>query len=184
MIEKIHNGVRYFVRFIHERDIPMMVKIETSQDYCCAEEELRKIKRKRDVIGMVVEVADKANRLKLIGFAFYRLHENYNQLIRFVIHHEYRRQGWGRLLMEGLFARLSSQRRNCLVVHVRETDLDAQLFLRAMGFKAVKVLREYFKDTKEAAYKMEYWLDGEATGVAAVAEVDDDFDVYLNEGAD
>lgn len=174
MKELVHNGFRCFVRFIQYRDIPETVIIETSQDYCCTEDELRKINRKRDVIGMVVEVVDKASRLKVIGFAFYRLHESYNQLIRFVIHHEYRRQGWGRLLMGGLLTRLSPRKRSRLVVHVRETDLDAQFFLQAMGFRAVRVLREYFQDTNEAAYQMEYWVDGEPIKALAEIVLDDE----------
>lgn len=191
MQEETHNGVRYFVRFIHNRDVLELVKIETSQDFCSTEEELRKVKQRRDVVGMVLEIVNKASQLKVIGFAFYELHNKHNRLIRFVIHHEYRRRGWGRQLMEKLVARLSPAKRNRLVVEVRESNLEAQLFLKAVGFKGVSVTREYFSDTKEDAFVMVYQVGNSALAMATAAVVQDDddsggddYDVYVNEGAD
>ena len=39
---------------------------------------------------------------------------------------------------------------------MRETNLDAQLFFRENGFRAVSVLRSYYSDTPEDAYLMQY----------------------------
>ena len=59
-------------------------------------------------------------------------------------------------MMERLIAKLSYQRRNRIVVEVRETNLAAQLFFRELGFRAVDILRDYYtSDTgKEDAYLM------------------------------
>jgi ribosomal-protein-alanine N-acetyltransferase len=42
------------------------------------------------------------------------------------------------------------------VVEVRETNLPAQLFFRALGFRATIVLRNFFDDSAEDAYVMQY----------------------------
>jgi ribosomal-protein-alanine N-acetyltransferase len=39
---------------------------------------------------------------------------------------------------------------------VRETNLSAQLFFRSLGFRAVSVLRDFYEDTTEDAYLMQY----------------------------
>ncbi|MEM7316575.1 MAG: ribosomal-protein-alanine N-acetyltransferase RimI, partial [Planctomycetota bacterium] len=48
------------------------------------------------------------------------------------------------------------QRRNRIMLEVRETNLQAQLFFRSGGFKAVSVLRDFYEDTVEDAYMMQY----------------------------
>jgi ribosomal-protein-alanine N-acetyltransferase len=48
---------------------------------------------------------------------------------------------------------------------VRETNLPAQLFFRAAGFRAVTVLRDFYRDSDEDAYLMQFGL--EAAGFAS-----------------
>jgi ribosomal-protein-alanine N-acetyltransferase len=55
-----------------------------------------------------------------------------------------------------LIGKLSSQRRSRITLEVRETNLPAQLFFRTVGFRAVSVLRQYYADTPEDAYLMQY----------------------------
>jgi len=42
------------------------------------------------------------------------------------------------------------------MLEIRETNLSAQLFFRALGFRAVSVLRDFYEDTPEDAYLMQY----------------------------
>jgi len=42
------------------------------------------------------------------------------------------------------------------VLEVRETNLAAQLFFKNQGFRAVTVLRDYYDDTPEDAYIMQF----------------------------
>ncbi len=55
-----------------------------------------------------------------------------------------------------LVGKLSSQRRTRILLEVRETNLAAQLFFRKQGFRAVSVLRDFYEDTTEDAYVMQY----------------------------
>ena len=42
------------------------------------------------------------------------------------------------------------------MLEVRETNLDAQLFFKQIGFRAVSVLRDFYDDSDEDAYLMQY----------------------------
>jgi ribosomal-protein-alanine N-acetyltransferase len=66
-------------------------------------------------------------------------------------------------MVSKLIGKLSSHRRTRITLEVRETNLPAQLFFRAQGFKGVKVLRGFYEDSGEDAYVMQYRL-AEDTG--------------------
>ena len=59
-------------------------------------------------------------------------------------------------MVNKLVSKLSHQRRTRIELEVRETNLAAQIFFRTLGFWAVSVLREFYEDTPEDAYIMEY----------------------------
>ena len=52
-----------------------------------------------------------------------------------------------------LVGKLSSHRRTRIGLQVRETNLPAQLFFRALDFRAVEVVRECYEDTGEDGYR-------------------------------
>ena len=59
-------------------------------------------------------------------------------------------------MIEKLFAKLAYQRRNRIVLEVRETNLPAQLFFKSLGFKATGVLRNFYDDSTEDAFLMQF----------------------------
>ncbi len=59
-------------------------------------------------------------------------------------------------MLAKLTAKLSLHRRTRILLEVRETNLAAQLFFRHQGFRAVSVLRDFYDDTTEDAYLMQY----------------------------
>ena len=60
--------------------------------------------------------------------------------------------------MAKLSSKLFSHRRTRSTLEVRETNLPAQLFFRAQGFQAVRVLRDFYEDSGEDAFLMQYRL--------------------------
>ncbi len=60
-------------------------------------------------------------------------------------------------MIEKLIGKLSSQRRTGITLEVRETNLGAQIFFRQSGFQATNVLREFYDDSTEDAYVMQYY---------------------------
>jgi ribosomal-protein-alanine N-acetyltransferase len=72
-----------------------------------------------------------------------------------------RRRGIGRQMIDKLLGKLSSQRRTRITLEVRETNLAAQLFFRQNGFKATSVLHDFYDDSPEDAYLMQYSHEAE-----------------------
>src|SRR5690606_20489579 len=58
-----------------------------------------------------------------------------------------------------LTLKLSHERRSRLVLEVRETNFAAQMFFRTQRFRATELLRDFYDDSAEDAYRMEYRHD-------------------------
>src|SRR5205823_12333408 len=67
-----------------------------------------------------------------------------------------RRLGVGAEMVQKLSSKLSSRRRTRITLEVRETKLGAQLFFSKQSFRAVRVLRNYYEDSGEDAFLMQY----------------------------
>jgi ribosomal-protein-alanine N-acetyltransferase len=76
--------------------------------------------------------------------------------LNFAVHADFQRRGVGSRMCTKLISKLSTQRRDRITLEVRETNLAAQLFFRQTGFRALAVLRDFYEDTVEDAYLMQY----------------------------
>jgi [ribosomal protein S18]-alanine N-acetyltransferase len=147
--------VRVHIRWMIRRDMPEVLAIEhASFDFPWCEEEFLRVLRQRNCIGMVAELGE-----QVVGFMIYELHKNKLQVLDFAAHPDFRRQHVGQQMVAKLIGKLSSHRRTRIVLHVRETNLAAQYFYRSQGFRALEVVREYYGDTGEDAYLLQYLLD-------------------------
>lgn len=146
------------IRWMIRRDMPSVCCIEElSFEFPLSEEEFIKLLRNRNCIGMVAEKDE-----EVVGFMIYELHKNHLHLLAFAVHPDHRRSGVGRSMVQKLIDKLSPDRRNRLLLEIRETNLDGQLFFRDMGFKAQSVLRDFYEETDEDAYLMIWRLPVEA----------------------
>ena len=148
------TAIEPYVRWMIRRDMPSVLEVENSSfDHPWTEQEFIRNQQRRECIGMVAERCE-----HVVGYMMYELHRQRLHLLSFAVHPDHRRLGIGRAMIERLIAKLSYQRRNRIVVEVRETNLAAQLFFRELGFRAVDILRDYYtSDTgKEDAYLMIY----------------------------
>lgn len=84
------------------------------------------------------------------------MHKNRLHILNFAVHPEFRRRGVARGMVRKLIARLSAQRRNKIVMEIRESNLDAQRFFREIGFRAVAIRRLFYRETREDAYVFRY----------------------------
>src|SRR3954453_17843872 len=147
--------VRVHIRWMIRRDMPEVLAIEhASFEFPWCEEEFLRVLRQRNCIGMVAEYGE-----RVVGFMIYELHKNKLQVLDFATLPEFRRTGVGHQMLQKLVGKLSSHRRTRIVLHVRETNLAAQLFFRIQGFPAPEGVREHYQDTGEDAYLMTYLLD-------------------------
>lgn len=142
------------IRWLIRRDMPEVMQIEReSYSVPWDEEDFVGCLRERHCIGMVIE-AD----LKIVGFMIYELHPKRLHVLNFAIAPECRRQGVGSAMVDRLIDKLSPERRNRIELSVRESNLTAQLFFRAKGFRATSVERGGYQDTEEDAYQFRFCL--------------------------
>ena len=140
------------IRWMIRRDMPAVLGIENKCfEFAWNEEDFIRCLRQRNCIGMVAEKDD-----EVVGFMIYELHKTRLHILNFAVNREFRRRGVGRQMMNKLVGKLSHQRRTRILLEVRETNLAAQLFFQTNGFRAVSLLRDFYDDTSEDAYLMQY----------------------------
>ncbi len=153
--------LRVHIRWMIRRDMPEVLEIERGAfEFPWFEEEFIRCLRQRNCIGMVAEHAE-----RVVGFMIYELHKTRLHILNFAVATDLRRRGVGRQMIEKLVGKLSSQRRTRISLEVRETNLAAQVFFRASGFRATSVLHDFYDDSPEDAYLMQYCCPSESTAL-------------------
>lgn len=143
------------IRWLIRRDMADVLRIEhESFEFPWTEEDFLSCLRQRNCIGMVAE-----HEQQIVGFMIYELHKSKLNILNFAVADEARRSHVGTQMVQKLVDKLSQQRRNEIILEVRETNLSAQLFFRNHGFRAVSILRGHYDDTTEDAYVMRYRLE-------------------------
>ena len=157
MSTDLKQALKVHIRWMIRRDMPEVLAIEQkSFEFPWCENDFLRCLRQRNCIGMVAEHDD-----QVVGFMIYELHKARLHVLNLAVSSRFRRLGVGAQMIEKLIGKLSSQRRNRILLEVRETNLAAQLFFRSSGFRAVSVLREFYEDTPEDAYLMQFRYRGE-----------------------
>jgi ribosomal-protein-alanine N-acetyltransferase len=148
--EKTSSGVH--IRWMIRRDMPEVMRTErASFEYAWTEDDFLRCLRQRNCIGMVAEEND-----SVAGFMIYELHKTRLNVLNFAVHPAVRRTGIGGMLIAKLVYKLVSHHRQKITLAVRERNLAAQMFFRSHGFQATKLLRNYYEDSGEDAYQMEF----------------------------
>ena len=146
------NALLTHIRWMVRRDLPEVLEIEReSFEFPWDEDEFIRSLRQRNCIGMVAEHDE-----QVVGFMLYELHKKCLRLINFAVDSDVRHRGVGTQLVAKLQGKLTEQRRNRILLEVRETNLPAQLFFQHLGFRAVSILRDFYDDTTEDAYLMQF----------------------------
>lgn len=143
------------IRWMIRRDMPEVLRIESECfDFSWTEDDFIHCLRQRNCIGMVAERDG-----RIAGYMIYEIHKNRLHILNFAVAASHRRRGAGKAMVGKLLSKLSHDRRNRIMLEVRETNLDAQLFFRGLGFLAVSVLRDFYEDSDEDAYLMQYRME-------------------------
>jgi len=158
-MSSIHKqDVRVHIRWMIRRDMAEVLQIENeSFEFPWSEEDFVHSLRQRNCIGMVAEYQE-----RVVGFMIYELHKSRLHILNFSVANEFRRFGVGQQMVHKLINKLTHRRRNRIMLEIRETNLPAQLFFSKSGFRAITVLRDFYDDTVEDAYLMQYRLQEES----------------------
>lgn len=156
MTTTTHPQLAVYVRWIIPSDLPEVLRIESSVfEFPWCENEFIRATRQRNCTAIVAQCGD-----KVLGYSVYELHPNRLHVINFAVHEDWRFKGVGRAMVDKLKSKLSSDRRRRIMLEVRESNLDAQLFWRAVGFRCVGTMRDFYEETNEAAYLLQYRFKG------------------------
>lgn len=144
--------LKVHIRWMIRRDMNEVLAIESqSFEFPWSEDDFIRCLRQRNCIGMVAEHDE-----RVVGFMIYELHKSRLHILNFAVSESFRRRSVGRQMVEKLLGKLSQQRREQILLEVRETNLSAQVFFREQGFRAISVLHDFYEDTAEDAYLMQY----------------------------
>ena len=139
------------IRWALERDLPDMLRIEReSFPNPWTRDNFIATLRERDCIGMAVVFGD-----RVLGFVIYEMKKQKFRILNLAVDAAWRHKNIGTLMVKKLAAKLDAMRRNKIVLEVRETNLAAQLFFKAIGFRAVKVVKGAYDDDEDA-FLMQY----------------------------
>lgn len=135
------------------QDMPSVLKIENSCfEYAWTEDDFYLAFSKANCMRMVAEVDG-----TVVGFMVYELKKTSLILVDIAVHPDLQRRGFGTAMIARLQAKLNDKtRRDQIILGVRETNLEAQLFFRQCGFLATEIIGGYFDDFHEDAYKFVY----------------------------
>lgn len=147
------------IRWMLRRDMPAVLNIEELcfGDLAWSEDEFIRYLRQRNVIGMVADtvVTDgEYHGAVVVSYMIYELHEHRLHLANLAVHPTYQRRTVGEQMMANLGSKLHADRRHRILTEVRETNVSAQLFFKAQGFRAQQILRDFWR-TGEDAYLMQ-----------------------------
>ena len=160
------NKLPVALRWMLSRDTPEIMGIEDAQfQWPWTEQDLLSCLRRKNCIGLVAEINEPETKRHgaIAGFLVYELAKGELGIVNMAVHAACERQGVGTELIGRLFTLLSPQkgRRKKIVAEVRETNVEAQLFFKALGFKAVAVIDSPYIENDEDGIAFEYRL-GEA----------------------
>lgn len=148
------NTTRIDIRWMIRRDYGTVLRIEGESFPCpWTEADLLGVLRATNCIGMVAVRGD-----DVVGYSVMVMHRNHLEVGNLAVDAGQQRKGVATELIHRVKAKLSPHRRPWISVKVRESNLPAQLFFAAQGFKAVGLLRGFYEVTDEDAVLMQYQL--------------------------
>lgn len=151
----------FFVKWLHAGFYDVAAQLEC---YSCElffnKGRIRKLMTRKRCNGLVL-----TDIKEPVAYVIFRQHKQDKvmmHLINLVVHPDYRRQGFGTLLLENLKNRMRRNGLPMLIASVRESNTAMHLFLHKNGFISTNVLRDFYVDhypdgeERETAYGFMY----------------------------
>jgi len=104
-----------------------------------------------------LEVSDAG---RVVGGIIYQFMPKNFEIVKFMVHPEFKDNGAARALIEFLKDKLSAVKRTYIDVVIDEYDLSSQQLFRANGFTTVDIIKEHFESLYETSdgYRLRYLL--------------------------
>src|SRR5262245_57572753 len=103
------------IRWMIRRDMAEVLEIEKQCfEFPWLDDDFIRCLRQRNCIGMVAEYSE-----RVVGFMIYELHRSRLHILNFAVHEDFRRRGTGTQMAQKLMGKLTSDRRNRILLEVR-----------------------------------------------------------------
>lgn len=130
----------FSVRHFTEPALSAILAIEKTLPDPWTEEEVKRAVRKRNAVTQIVEL-----RGRIVGYSIRNVGvgaaNRMIEVVRMAVYPKHRRRGAGTALLGRVQDKMCVARRDGVFCEVSDAALGTHLFLRAMGFKAVSILR-------------------------------------------
>lgn len=141
------------IRWMVRRDLSDVLRIERAGNRTpWTEDDFLYALRQRNIIGMVAEDTTTG---RIVGHMMYSLHAKHLTVLNLAYGND---RAVGGSMAAKLIGKLDSHRRTRIVFDVYELAVGRQVFLREVGFAAVRCLRDHYGDGLDAI-RFEYRLD-------------------------
>jgi len=121
------------IRWLIQSDLNQVMEIENSFDLFTTKEEIISSLQQKSRIGLVYEIDE-----EICGFMIYSCEEAYYFIHKLVIDEDHRGRGIATELIDKLANKLGDKR-DSIILQIRETNQNALLFLKSLGFKGFLV---------------------------------------------
>jgi len=145
------------VRLMVRRDLAQVLAIEAKCfEFPWTDEEFWQCLRQPNCLGMVAE-----HEGRVVGYIVYETPKNRILVTNIAVDPDFQRHGIARQMVQKLVSKMIYQQRHKVAITIRETNLPALLCFRALGFKAVTVLKNFYEEQNEDTYVLQYRLGKE-----------------------
>lgn len=138
-----------YARWLVPRDVLALLEIEKSLSRPWPEEAFTEYLARRNAIGTVVEVKG-----RVVGYMLQVLRKRYVEVIRFMVHPDFRGQGLGHRMIIRLVNNLFNHARTRIAINVSEWDTFTHQWLKGCGFRATKVVSGPEEDHYRFVYQL------------------------------
>ncbi len=143
--------LRVQLRWMTEKDLDSVFDLEQkSSTKPWNSEEFAAMLMHSNTVGMVVEYQN-----RIIGYIVYETLDDAFVIRNVAVLPEFKRKGVGSQMIARVACRLMRGVRNMMMLSVQESNLEAQLFFRSLGFKAINI-RHAEAEHEEDSYIMQY----------------------------
>lgn len=144
--------------------LPRVMELENQNQDHWSQEDFNRCLKNSICGGLVVQYQG-----ILVGYSTFEYTSKALGVFKIFIDPHYRRMGFGTQIIKYYQSQLTD--RWCrLKIDVRESNLGAQLFLKANNFQAIQILDNAYRDIPEDAYSFEY-IHGRSIGLAVLNRV-------------
>lgn len=140
------------IRYVVLADLDEIYEIERSlYEHPFSLSELEKLLVSKNCVSLC---ALKDN--KIVGYIIYELYAKKISIVNLSVDIIHQRNGVGTQLIDNIKNKLSLKKRLKIVIDVAERNLNAQLFLKNMGFLYIKTKKKFYEQSNMDAYYFEF----------------------------